>query len=257
MKPILALFEKSIQTIIESSIRLVPGQSVNSLILAILTKTREIVSNAIMNGSEIPNIYSIRINSSEFNLIKQENTLTEKINNLLNDIAIETKKKIPGPLSVELIADDELRKQHFEIDYYVIPSIIEQTAAMKIESKEDFKPASLQKSSYLILPDQNTYVLNRGITQIGRKKDNHIIIDYPTISRNHAQIRMIQGKYVLFDLNSTSGVFVNGIKINQMTLYPGDVISFAGYTIIYAEEGIKDIKNHEKTSELPRTVNHS
>jgi pSer/pThr/pTyr-binding forkhead associated (FHA) protein len=135
--------------------------------------------------------------------------------------------------------------------------VIEQTSAMKTGIKEENKNAFLDNMAYLILPDQTIYPLNHGIVQIGRRKDNHLIIDLPTISRNHAQIRKIQGKFVIIDLNSTSGTIVNGIRVSQITLFPGDVISFAGYTIIYGEEVLEERKDQEKTSELPKTVDQS
>jgi pSer/pThr/pTyr-binding forkhead associated (FHA) protein len=74
------------------------------------------------------------------------------------------------------------------------------------------------------------------VVNIGRRLGNHIVIDDPRVSRSHAQIRALRGRYVLFDLNSTGGTFINGQRIKQHSLKPGDVISLAGYTIIYGED---------------------
>jgi pSer/pThr/pTyr-binding forkhead associated (FHA) protein len=74
------------------------------------------------------------------------------------------------------------------------------------------------------------------VINIGRRLDNHVVIDDPRISRNHAQIREIKGRFVIFDLNSTGGTYVNGDRINQSVLYPGDVISLAGVTLIFGQD---------------------
>jgi pSer/pThr/pTyr-binding forkhead associated (FHA) protein len=58
----------------------------------------------------------------------------------------------------------------------------------------------------------------------------------PRVSRAHAQIRAIRGQYVLFDLNSTGGTMVNGRRVHQCALKPGDVISLSGVPLIYGEE---------------------
>jgi pSer/pThr/pTyr-binding forkhead associated (FHA) protein len=63
-----------------------------------------------------------------------------------------------------------------------------------------------------------------------------LVIDDPRVSRNHAQLRAIKGRFVLFDLNSTGGTFVNGQRTSQTVLYPGDVISLAGVALIFGQD---------------------
>jgi hypothetical protein len=257
MKHFFESIEKKIQTIVESSVHLAPGQSNNDFLFTLIKQLKEQLTAVIKNGADLPNIYSIRVNGEDARRINQENDWLEQIKNSLISIAADHGRSFLGPLSIELIPDDELRKKTFKISSYVVPSIIEQTAALKIAAKSDAPLSTFKREAFLILPDQRIFPLDRGIVQIGRRNDNNLIIDYPTISRNHAQIRCIQGKFVIFDLNSTSGTFVNGIKVSQIALYPGDVITLAGYAMIYGEEGTGAIKNHEKTSELPRTVDPS
>jgi pSer/pThr/pTyr-binding forkhead associated (FHA) protein len=66
--------------------------------------------------------------------------------------------------------------------------------------------------------------------------DNQLVIDDPRVSRSHAQLRAIKGRYILFDLNSTGGTFVNGQRTNQSILYPGDVISLSGVPLIFGQD---------------------
>ena len=60
---------------------------------------------------------------------------------------------------------------------------------------------------------------------IGRDLSNDMVINHPAASRFHAQIKKIQGSYIIFDLNSTNGTFVNGSPVvGQRALRVGDTI---------------------------------
>ena len=81
-----------------------------------------------------------------------------------------------------------------------------------------------------------TYPLVEAIVNIGRMLDNHLVIDDPRVSRHHAQLRAVEGHFVLFDLNSTGGIFVNGRRITETILYPHDIISLAGALLTYQQD---------------------
>ena len=89
------------------------------------------------------------------------------------------------------------------------------------------------RSAFLIVEGKRAISLERPITSIGRKKDNHIVIKNQHVSRYHAQIRNIKGSYVLMDLEQTVGTSINGKKIKQAFLKDGDVISIGGSPIIF------------------------
>ncbi|MBN1285038.1 MAG: FHA domain-containing protein [Anaerolineae bacterium] len=77
--------------------------------------------------------------------------------------------------------------------------------------------------------------LNRPVTNIGRQLDNHIVIDDPRVSRRHAQLRLRQGRYVLFDLGSRRGVTVNDQRVQECVLRSGDRIAFGGVPALYID----------------------
>ncbi|SKA98488.1 FHA domain-containing protein [Caloramator quimbayensis] len=63
------------------------------------------------------------------------------------------------------------------------------------------------------------------VTNIGRKDDNHIIINDPFISANHATLFIEKGRLYLKDLESTNGTYLNGNKIDDVEeISDGDVI---------------------------------
>lgn len=71
-----------------------------------------------------------------------------------------------------------------------------------------------------------TFPLEGDVLTIGREASNQIAINDAEISRKHSQLVLQGGKYVLTDLGSTNGTFVNGQRLTgQHVLQPGEVIS--------------------------------
>jgi hypothetical protein len=63
------------------------------------------------------------------------------------------------------------------------------------------------------------------ITDIGREKEhNDVALDDRTLSRQHARIRYEKGDFVLYDLASANGTFVNGEQVRRRVLKHGDRI---------------------------------
>ena len=60
---------------------------------------------------------------------------------------------------------------------------------------------------------------------IGRSRDCDIVIDDPNISRRHAELRRDGDGWLVADLGSTNGVKVNGRRVNEHPLSPGDEIT--------------------------------
>jgi pSer/pThr/pTyr-binding forkhead associated (FHA) protein len=56
------------------------------------------------------------------------------------------------------------------------------------------------------------------------------------ISRDHIQLRAEQGKYLLFDLSSTGGTFVNNRQVHSAVLKPGDVIRLGKTLLVYNQD---------------------
>lgn len=57
------------------------------------------------------------------------------------------------------------------------------------------------------------WTLAKPVTSIGRWEDNDVVIDDRWVSRHHAQVRREEETYVIQDLDSKNGTFVNGRRI--------------------------------------------
>jgi DNA-binding response OmpR family regulator len=69
------------------------------------------------------------------------------------------------------------------------------------------------------------WTLAKPVISIGRWEDNDVVVDDRWVSRHHAQVRREEGGYVIRDLDSKNGTFVNGQRIAVPTpLADGDEI---------------------------------
>jgi pSer/pThr/pTyr-binding forkhead associated (FHA) protein len=89
--------------------------------------------------------------------------------------------------------------------------------------------------AYLIV-NSEVFPITSSLTNLGRKLDNHVVLNDPRVSRNHAQIRVLENQFILLDLNSTGGTLVNGNKITKSVLYSGDTISLAGLEMKFVQD---------------------
>jgi len=63
---------------------------------------------------------------------------------------------------------------------------------------------------------------------IGRSSTNDLVLSQMSISRAHAEIQVQDGEYLLRDLGSRHGTFLNGAKIEQARLKDGDRVQLGG-----------------------------
>src|SRR4030042_999250 len=80
------------------------------------------------------------------------------------------------------------------------------------------------------------YALESDQIGIGRDSSNEIAINDAEVSRRHARLTFQGGKYVLEDMGSTNGTFVNGQRLSgPRVLKPGEVISFGEQIMLVFE----------------------
>lgn len=83
------------------------------------------------------------------------------------------------------------------------------------------------------LTDGKTYFLTHWENILGRSTFSDICINHPSVSRQHAAlIRDEQGKWRIYDLNSSHGIFVNNEEISDdEDVKYGDIIELADYKL--------------------------
>ena len=86
------------------------------------------------------------------------------------------------------------------------------------------------------------YPLDKERTTIGRKPQNDIQLDDPTVSGQHAAIMMLQNAYVE-DLNSTNGVVLNGKKVTRRQLNHGDIIKIGRHELKFIDDNAEEFEH--------------
>ncbi|NJL56590.1 DUF3662 domain-containing protein [bacterium] len=97
-------------------------------------------------------------------------------------------------------------------------------------------PPGRTKSAQLLVGEIYSVSLEDDLVNIGRDPSNHIVVDDPYVSRHHMQLRRRAGDYLLFDVNSQGGTYVNGARVREHRLQAGDVIDIGKTRLLYLED---------------------
>ncbi len=73
------------------------------------------------------------------------------------------------------------------------------------------------------------------VTTIGRSGDNDIIIDDPSVSRQHAKVRLEGQTFTIFDLGATNPTQVNGQEIGKHQLIDGDRVEIGDAVLVFKQ----------------------
>lgn len=80
------------------------------------------------------------------------------------------------------------------------------------------------------------FKIDKDVVSIGRARDNDVVVENLSVSRNHARIRVEGGKFILTDLNSANGCFVNGVKLTKAELAHDDIISIGKHKLHFLQD---------------------
>lgn len=89
------------------------------------------------------------------------------------------------------------------------------------------------------------------LVSIGRLPDNLLVIDNPAVSGRHARVYKEGNHYVLEDLKSTNGTFVNDKPVARHTLLEGDVILVGKHTLVFTLKGGEQTEDHKQDQFVP------
>jgi hypothetical protein len=179
-----------------------------------------------------PGAYSIHINPSTIENWDLTSEWKDLLIHALKAVAVEEEIIFDSPVSIEFKKDAEIQSGALKVVTLSQPVSLEDTVSVPVPKQQK----SRESYAVLRIGETTLFILNKPVINIGRRSDNQLVLSDPRVSRRHAQIRLSSGKYLLCDLNSTGGTFVNGEQIGQRFLQPGDVISLSGFAMIFALE---------------------
>jgi DNA-binding NtrC family response regulator len=103
---------------------------------------------------------------------------------------------------------------------------------------------SLRRCQLVVVdgPNRGTKLtLDKNVTGIGKRETNELVLADKTVSRNHIEIEYSADSFLLRDLGSTNGSFLNGSRVKEAYLSPGDLIKIGNTTLEFVafDEKIK------------------
>ena len=70
-----------------------------------------------------------------------------------------------------------------------------------------------------------------GRLTLGRSSECQLVFADDTVSRRHAELRLVEGRWMLRDLGSSNGTWVNGRRVMEAEVAPGDDVQLGGCAI--------------------------
>lgn len=77
------------------------------------------------------------------------------------------------------------------------------------------------------------FLLDTDLVKAGRHPDSEIFLDDVTVSRRHAEFRRTNDGYVVTDVGSLNGTYVNRDRIDEVLLTGGDEVQIGKYRLVY------------------------
>lgn len=77
------------------------------------------------------------------------------------------------------------------------------------------------------------FPLTVGTTNIGRHPNSDIVLDDITVSRRHAQVVYVDGAYMVRDVGSLNGTYLNQRRTDEARLYHGDEVQVGKFRLVF------------------------
>lgn len=185
------------------------------------------------------NQYQVYLSAPDHEMLLRETPgILNELTDYLTQLAQQVGVTLAGPAEITLIADERMRPQQVRVQaQFMQPFQDETTRVRRKELVQETLAAIQQLDAFLIVDGKRHIPLNQPVITIGRRTDNDIVLSLPDVSRQHAQIRWRFGRFVIYDLGSRAGTKLNGRRIQESVLQPGDVLSLSTATLIYGEGG--------------------
>ena len=249
MRSKLDLIESRLQNLIENRFTWLPWPNRQPRLARQIT---EALQTQLFEGSVesqlLPNVIVFDMHPENVSAWESHPEWLKWLNQALQDTVVESGARFAAAPVIHLMSDPALSMNDLAIKAHYEQAGSGSTAALRLAQDDGYEPLEpTAVNSYLILHGGEFYPLSQAVINLGRMNTNHVVLEDLRVSRWHAQVRCVRGEWILFDLNSTGGTFVNGNRVNQYTLQPGDVISLAGVQLIYGEENSQGDKRGETT----------
>lgn len=243
MKTSFDSLEKRLQALIEDGLpRLVSGKR-RPISLA-QEFIHEMEANLVKDSSGLnfaPDIFTLTVPEAEFDAWCSYQDILDEIAAEIHKAGLQSDYQFHKTPHLFVCASDSLKPPQIKITADISPfTKISDTSAFATNTQQ---PAKIPHNAFLVINGDKDFPLTKPLIQIGRRSDNDLVLHDAQVSRLHAQLRAINNRFILFDLGSTSGTHINGVRISQAALNPGDVVQIGASFLIYSQDGTDALQN--------------
>ncbi len=246
----LDLIEHRLRTLFEEDlIAIFIGKRQNPPLIDDLIQSMRInINNKASNELLSPNIFNIHVSSADYDDWTLHQSVLDEIAGSLFSLGVSEGFNFKDQPSISITDDPAVKQGTYRITAKFSPSTepMKDTTSVTKPEQIDFT-GTFPKNAFLVINGKENFPIDKFVFNIGRHSDNDLLLDDPYISRHHAQLRAVNQQFVIFDVGSKGGIFVNGRKIIQSTLQTGDVIQVGATHLIY----IQDSTSHHYTTTMP------
>jgi len=237
-------FEERIQALVEGGFaRLFAGRLKPREVALRLARAMEDNADVDEDGNLVaPNRYVVHLHPDDHTvLLETQPGLAATLAEHLIDLAQESDLHLDVAPEVILVRDATIAPHAVAVRADHVDGVRQTTQMLVVPEAGDDPAAGREPAllpAFLVVGGTKYVPLERPVINLGRRRDNTIVLDDRRVSRQHCQLRFRFGDFVLYDLGSRGGTFVNNERVSECVLKPGDVISLAGVQVVYVvEEG--------------------
>jgi hypothetical protein len=198
---------------------------------------REMDARKTVGVNEVwaPNHFLFSLSPEDGERFEQaEQALVHELKQVVRDAAAERGWGLVGPPEVEFEVDESLGRGKFRCEASLVEGEPEPPPVRAAE------PVSAQAEASLTVLEEGIaakeYRLHKQVVTIGRLPECDVVLADPGASRRHASVRAEGGEFLLTDLGSTNGTYVNDEPVRERWLADGDRITI-GTTVIGFRRG--------------------
>src|SRR5216683_1305407 len=262
----LARFERLMEDAVEGSFRRVFPTTIQPVQLAkAAARAMEEAQLIGLHGAEVPNHYRLRLAPADLERFADYRvTLARELNAYLVEYAQDRGLKPIAEPRVELVEDRAVRAgsvraearfvdlapaRESEIEAAVAGTRRLRLADLASARPSQPPPAAIERVLWLNDRDGLRFALEppMGVVRVGRATDNEIAIDNQRVSRYHAQLRWVESSWLVYDLDSTNGTFVDEQRVvapQPRSLGPGAILRLGDHEL----DVVQDVVRNESDS---------
>jgi Protein of unknown function (DUF3662)/FHA domain len=179
-----------------------------------ITREMDLGRRVGVRGLISPNYFMVKLPSGDFERFSSFiDSLARELGEGAREHARAEGYEFVGPVQVEISEDPAMRPNRY---------------AIEAEFREG--PDGMPVGSIRLADGRRITVGTQSLV-LGRLPECAVVLNDPNVSRRHAEIRRRGSDVVVYDLGSTNGTRVNGVRVKEQLLNDGDEIEVGTSTV--------------------------